>query len=127
MAMKDFSILLEKINASSNKKDIGLVSGFNAYAQYIEVVCKTQKGELVSNMNLGSNYFSYMFSGQLNLPALQNSMAAYIQSAIPDIHNVNVQTQYISQDVYQFIITYSLTNGLSSQNNSTTFVEVEIA
>jgi phage baseplate assembly protein W len=126
MPIKDFSILLEKISSTTTKKDVGLVSGFNAYAQYIEVVCKTQKGELVSNMNLGSNYFSYIFSGQADLPAMQTSMAAYIQSAIPHIYNVRVFTQYTSQTMFQFMIIYSVSDGLSSQMNSTTFVEVEI-
>ena len=64
MALKDFSILLEKIYTDSSKKDLAVVSGFNAYSQYIEAVCKTQKGELVSNMNLGSDYFKYIFNGQ---------------------------------------------------------------
>lgn len=126
MATKDFSILLEKVSVTDAKKDISLVTGFNAYAQYIEVVCKTQKGELVSNMNLGSNYYEYIFNGQADLPALQNSMAGYIQAVIPKITNVKVITQYSSANQFQFIVYYSISDGINTQTNNSTFVEVEI-
>jgi phage baseplate assembly protein W len=126
MALKDFSILLEKVNVTATKKDIGMVSGFNAYAQYIENVCKTQKGELVSNMNLGSNYFSFIFDGQANTGTLENAMAAYIQSAIPALSNVKVTVQYASDTLFQFLINYSVTNGINSQSKASTFIEVEI-
>jgi phage baseplate assembly protein W len=126
MALKDFSILLEKVNVTATKKDIGMVSGFNAYAQYIENVCKTQKGELVSNMNLGSNYFSFIFDGQANTGTLENAMAAYIQSAVPALSNVKVTVQYASDTLFQFLINYSVTNGINSQSKASTFIEVEI-
>ena len=102
--VKDFSILFEKINSSSTKKDIGLVSGFNAYSQYIENICKTQKGELVSDISLGSDYFSYIFDGQANPGILENNMAAYISSAIPVLINVKVKLEYASDNVFQFLI-----------------------
>lgn len=126
MAFKDFSILLEKVSVSNSQKDISLVTGFNAYSQYIEMVCKTQKGELVSNNNLGSNYFNYIFDGQANLPALESSLAGYIQAAIPQITNVAVKTQYSSADQFQFVVYYSVSDGINKQSNNTTFVEVEI-
>ena len=53
MAIKDFSILFEPVTTTNNKKDISLVSGFNAISQYIEHVLKTQKGELVSETIAG--------------------------------------------------------------------------
>jgi len=126
MAKKDFSILLEKINISGPKKDIGTVSGFNAYAQYIEVVLKTQKGELLSNMNLGSNYFDYIFDGQANLPALQASLAGYLQAAIPKLYNISVVTTYATMNSFQFTVTYSLSDGIAMQTDATTFVEVNL-
>jgi hypothetical protein len=126
MAIKDFSILLEKINSSSTKKDIGLVSGFNAYSQYIENVCKTQKGELVSDINLGSDYFSYIFDGQANIGLLENNMAAYINSAIPSLTNVKVNVQYASDTVFQFLIYFSTSDGIIKQSNTSTFIEVEL-
>jgi len=126
MAIKDFSILFEKINSSSTKKDIGLVSGFNAYSQYIENVCKTQKGELVSDINLGSDYFSYIFDGQANTGLLENNMAAYISSAIPSLTNVKVNLQYSSDKVFQFLIYFSTSDGILKQSNVSTFIEVEL-
>ena len=51
MAIRDFSILFEPVQTATSNKDISLVSGFNAISQYIEHVLKTQKGELISNMN----------------------------------------------------------------------------
>ena len=126
MAKKDFSILLEKVSINNAKKDISLVSGFNAYAQYIEVVCKTQKGELVSDMSLGSNYFEYIFNGQADLPALETSLAGYIQSSIQNLTNVRVNTQYSSIDQFQFLVYYSVSDGINKQTDNTTFIEVEI-
>lgn len=126
MAKKDFSILLEKINSVGGLTDIATVSGFNAYSQYIEVILKTQKGELVSDMNLGSDYFSYIFESQVNLPALQTTLAGSLQAAIPSIYNVSVNTTYVSIDSFQFLVTYSLTDGIVQQQDSTTFVEVNL-
>jgi len=126
MALKDFSILLEKINTRAAKKDISLVSGYNAYAQYIENVCKTQKGELVSDINFGSNYFTYIFGGQADVGALQGSLASYIEAGIPSINDVTVQVENITDTSYQFFITYSITDGINSQNNASTLIEVEI-
>jgi hypothetical protein len=126
MALKDFSILLEKINVNSTKKDISLVSGFNAYTQYIESVCKTQKGELISNMDLGSDYFAYIFDGQADIGALEVSMAAYIQAAIPDISNVSVSVEYASDTNFQFLVNYELSNGISKQSKANAFIEVDI-
>lgn len=126
MAKKDFSILLEKVSINNAKKDISLVTGFNAYAQYIEVVCKTQKGELVSDMSLGSNYFEYIFDGQADLPALETSLAGYIQAAIPNLTNVRVNTEYSSVDQFQFLVYYSVSDGINKQTDNTTFIEVEI-
>lgn len=124
--LKDFSILLEKINTKAIKKDISMVSGFNAYSQYIENVCKTQKGELVADLNFGSDYFSYIFAGQNDVGGLEAALASYIQASIPQVYNVKVTLQYASETVYQFFIEYSLNNGINSQSNASTFIEVEL-
>lgn len=126
MAVRDFSILLEKINSNSSKKDLGMVSGFNAYAQYIENVCKTQKGEVVSSMDMGSNFFSFIFNGQADTGVLENSLAAYIQAAIPSISGVRVHTDYASDASFQFSVFYSVYDGIRAQSNAMTFVEVEL-
>ena len=126
MALKDFSILLEKINVTSTNKDLALVSGFNAYTQYIENVCKTQKGELVSNMDLGSDYFNYIFDGQADLGSLEVSLAAYIQAAIPALSNVSVNVEYVSDTSFQFLVSYAVTDGLKTQAKANAFIEVTL-
>ena len=126
MALKDFSILLEKVNVTNTKKDIGMVSGFNAYAQYIENICKTQKGELVGDVTLGSDYYSYIFSGQADLGVLQNALAAYIDAAVPNISKVSVVVNSFTETSIQFTVFYSVSNGINNQANASTFIEVEI-
>lgn len=126
MAKKDFSILFEKISNTSGSKDIAMVSGYNSYAQQIEVVCKTQKGELVSDMNLGSNFYTYAFNGGTNQGLLESSLAAYIQAAIKTILNVKVKLQYFSENNFQFIVSYSVSDGISKTTAASAFVEVEL-
>lgn len=126
MALKDFSILLEKATTTASLKDISTVSGFNAYSQYIETVLKTQKGELVSNMNLGSDFYRYIFSGKGDYGSLEAALAAYIQSAITEFTEVQVKLEYASETTFQFFITYSVSNGINSQSKASTFIEVEI-
>lgn len=125
MELKDFSILLEPIQTSSSKKDISIVTGFNAITQYIENVMKTQKGELVSDMNLGSDYFSYIF-GSPDKGVLEAQLAAYIEAAIPKLKNIKVNLIYFSEDQLQFEIRYSIFNiGINSQKDASCFIEVQ--
>lgn len=126
MALKDFSILLEKVSTTSSYKDLAVVSGFNAYSQYISAICKTQKGELVSNMDLGSDYFKYIFNGQANTGALEISMAAYIYAAIPALANVQVQITYMSDTIIKFLVTYLISDGINTQNKASTYIEVQL-
>jgi hypothetical protein len=126
MATKDFSILLEKVNTRATAKDISLVSGYNAYSQYIENVCKTQKGELVADINFGSDYFNYIFAGQADIGSLEAALAAYIEASITSITNVVVKTQNVTDTVFEFFITYSISDGINAQNNASTLIEVEI-
>lgn len=124
MAIKDFSILFEPVTTTNSKKDISLVSGFNAISQYIEHVLKTQKGELVSDMNLGADYFTYIFGTQ-DKSVLELSVSAYIEASIPQIRNVRTQLVYYSTDILQFEIFFSLYDGIREQNNISCFIEVE--
>jgi len=124
MAIKDFSILLEPINTITTKKDIGMVSGYNAIVQYMETVMKTQKGELISNMDLGSDYFNYSF-GTDDKAVLELNLASYIEAAMVQIRNVKVRLIYYSQDRLQFEVNFSLLNGIKIQNNISCFIEVE--
>lgn len=124
MALKDFSILLEPVNTIYTKKDISLVSGYNYVVQSIEHIMKTQKGELISNMDLGSDYFSYSFGTQ-DKSFLEINLAAYIQAAIPQVQNVQINMIYYSEDRLQFEVKFSLFDGVKSQNNISCFIEVE--
>lgn len=125
MAIKDFSILLQPVQTSSTKKDISFVTNFNAISQYIENILKTQKGELISNMSLGSDYFSYIF-GVDDTGVLETDLAAYIESVVPKILNVSVKTLYSDSSKYEFQIFFSIFDGIQIQNNASCFVEVKI-
>lgn len=125
MELKDFSILLEPVQTSSSKKDLSIVTGFNAITQYIENVVKTQKGEIISDMNLGSDYFSYIF-GSSDKGLLETQLAAYIEAAIPKLKNIRVNLTYLSEDQLQFEVRYSIYNiGINSQKNASCFIEVQ--
>lgn len=124
MAIKDFSILFEPVSFYYTKKDISMVSGYNAIVQYIEHIMKTQKGELISNMDLGSDYFTYAF-GTEDKAFLELNLASYIEAAIPQIRSVKVNLVYYSEDRLQFEVKFSLFDGIKSQNNISCFIEVE--
>lgn len=123
--IRDFSILLEPVNTSSNKKDISMVSNYNAYAQYIENVLKTQKNELVSNMNFGSDYYSFIF-GQGDRPVLELKLAAYIQSAIPKLTNIKVKLLSQSNTNLNFNVFFDFYDGIKMQKNLSCSIEVPI-
>lgn len=125
MAIKDFSILLEKVTTAQTRKDISTVSGFNAISQYIEHILRTQKGELISNMSLGSDYFTYIY-GTNDSGALELSLAAYIQSAIPKISDVQVRLLSQSNQLFQMQVSFSIFDGIRYQKNASCFVEVEL-
>jgi hypothetical protein len=123
MAIRDFSILLNQIETAQNKKDIAVVSGYNAVVQYIEHIMKTQKGELVSDMSLGSDYFSYIF-GSADGGGLELNIASYIQAAIPQITDVKVFLISQSDSILSFQIQFSILDGLKVQKNASCFIEV---
>jgi hypothetical protein len=125
MAIRDFSILLEKVDTAQTKKDVGIVTGFNAISQYIEHIMKTQKGELISDMNMGSDYFSYIF-GTNDPGLLELNLAAYIQAAIPQISDVRVDLLSQEDEQLSFQINFSIFDGIKTQNNASCFVEVDL-
>lgn len=126
MPAKDFSILFEKVSTSSGSKDIAIVKNYNAYAQYIENVFKTQKGESISDKGFGSGYYSYIFTGLNNIGQLENELAASVQNSVKNIFSVNVKTQYYSQDMFQFLVTYKISDSINSAAISSAFIEVPI-
>lgn len=123
MAIKDFSVLLEPVQTAYNKKDISLVTGYNAISQYIESIMKTQKGELISNMSLGTDYFTYIF-GSNNTGVMEFNLASYLEAAIPQIRNVKVKLTYYTVSKMEFEVTFSLYDGIKNQNNLSCFIEV---
>lgn len=125
MVNKDFSILLEKIETTSSKKDIAVVSGYNAIAQYIEHILRTQKGELISNMSLGSDYFTYIY-GTNDPGVLETNLAAYIQAAIVKLSDVSVKLLSQSDQLFQLQVIFSVFDGIKFQKNVTCFIEVEL-
>jgi hypothetical protein len=125
MQVRDFSILLEPIQSSTTKKDISLVTGYNAYAQYIEHVLKTQKNELVTNMNFGSDYYSYIF-GTNDVGVLEIKLAAYIQSAIPKLTNIRVLLSSKIETELTFQVFFSFYDGIKFQTDLSCFIEVPI-
>lgn len=126
MSKKDFSILFEKVTTTAGTKDLAVVKGYNAYAQYIENILKTQKGEIISNMSLGSDYYNYIFEGTANRGAIETSLAAYISSAIKNIFNVRVTLKVVTESYFEFIINYDISDGITKISNASTFIEVEL-
>lgn len=126
MSKKDFSILFEKVTTSSGTKDLALVRGSNAYAQYIENILKTQKGEIISNMSLGSDYYNYIFEGTANRGSIETALASYISASIKNIFNVRVTLKVATESYFEFIINYDISDGINKISNASTFIEVEL-
>jgi len=126
MALKDFSITFQKIKTSTDKKDVSIVTGFNAIAQYIEHICKTQKGELPDNMNLGSDYFNYIFDGHADLGIMEIKLAADILAMIPGLNDVKVNVITFTDNILVFEVYYSFNDGINKQQKSSCFIEVEL-
>lgn len=124
MAFKDFSITLQKVKTSAITNDIGMVSGFNAIAQYIENITKTQKGEIPSDYNFGSDYFNYIFNGSADAGVMELKLAADIASKIPQLIDVRVSLIDFTETNINFEIFYSLNDGINKQKNSSCLIEV---
>lgn len=126
MQTRDFSILFEKIPTTSSTTDIAMVSGYNSIVQKITHLFNTNKGELSSDQNFGSNYYVYLFDPVSNKSTLEKNMSYYIEASIQGVTNVVVQLSYFSQSLLQFKITFSYFDGLNIQNNIYCFVEVSL-
>jgi hypothetical protein len=125
MIVRDFSILLEPVNTTASKKDVSLVSGYNAYAQYIEHVMKTQKKELVSNMNLGTDYFTYIF-GTNDRGVMEENLSAYVEAAIPKLADVKVRLTEQYENEMFFNVTFTFFDGIKIQKNISCSIEVPL-
>jgi hypothetical protein len=125
MPTKDLNILGLKVATPTNQKSLSIVTGYNSYVQKIEHICKTQKGELPSDMNLGSDYFNFLFDPAGNKNFLQTNLENYIQAAVYEIRNVKVLVSSFTQTKIYLIVNFSLADSIKEQISSCT-VEVDI-
>lgn len=126
MQNTDFSILLEKIPSTNSNTDIAMVSGYNSIVQKISHLFNTNKGELTSDKNFGSDYYVYMFDPVSNKEVLENTMSHYIQASIQGVTDVTVQLFSYTQTLLQFKVKFGYFDGLKLQSNIYCNIEVNI-
>ena len=126
MQNTDFSILLEKIPSTNISTDIAMVSGYNSIVQKISHLFNTNKGELTSDKNFGSDYYVYMFDPVSNKSVLENTMSHYIQASIQGVTDVTVELFSYTQSLLQFKIKFGYFDGLKLQSNIYCNIEVNI-
>jgi hypothetical protein len=126
MQNTDFSILLEKIPSNNSNTDIAMVSGYNSIVQKISHLFNTNKGELTSDKNFGSDYYVYMFDPVSNKSLLENTMSHYIQASIQGVTDVTVELFSYTQSLLQFKVKFGYFDGLKLQSNIYCNIEVNI-
>ena len=126
MKNTDFSILLEKIPSTNSNTDIAMVSGYNSIVQKISHLFNTNKGELTSDKNFGSDYYVYIFDPISNKSLLENTMSHYIQASIQGVTNVTVELFSYTQSLLQFKVKFGYFDGLKLQSNIYCNIEVNI-
>jgi|694.fasta_scaffold43399_9 hypothetical protein len=126
MQNTDFSILLEKIPSTNSNTDIAMVSGYNSIVQKISHLFNTNKGELTSDKNFGSDYYVYMFDPVSNKEVLENTMSHYIQASIQGVTDVTVELFSYTQTLLQFKVKFGYFDGLKLQSNIYCNIEVNI-
>ena len=126
MQNTDFSILLEKIPSTNSTTDIAMVSGYNSIVQKISHLFNTNKGELTSDKNFGSDYYVYMFDPVSNQSVLENTLSHYIQASIQGVTDVNVELFSYTQRLLQFKVKFGYFDGIKLQSNIYCNIEVNI-
>ena len=126
MQNTDFSILLEKIPSTNSTTDIAMVSGYNSIVQKISHLFNTNKGELTSDKNFGSDYYVYMFDPVNNKSVLENILSHYIQASIQGVTDVNVELFSYTQRLLQFKVKFGYFDGIKLQSNIYCNIEVNI-
>jgi hypothetical protein len=124
MKNKDFSILLEKIPSTAEKTDIAVVTGYNATVQKITHLFNTNKGELPSDSNFGSDYYIYLFDPVGNKSNLEANLANYIRASIPELNSAKVTLESYSETKITFNVKFSYFDGLIMKSNIQCTVEV---
>jgi hypothetical protein len=125
MSTKDLNILGLKVTTANSKKDLSLVTGYNSYVQKIENICKTNKGELPSNINLGSDYYTFIFNPVGNKQIIETNLEAYIKNAIYDLTNIVVKVASFTTSQIILNISFSVKTGLTKQQLACT-IEVDL-
>ena len=126
MQNTDFSILLEKIPSTNSNTDIAMVSGYKSIVQKISHLFNTNKGELTSDKNFGSDYYVYMFDPVSNKEVLENTMSHYIQASIQGVTDVTVELFSYTQTLLQFKVKFGYFDGIKLQSNIYCNIEVNI-
>jgi len=126
MQNTDFSILLEKIPTTNSTTDIAMVSGYNSIVQKISHLFNTNKGELTSDKNFGSDYYVYIFDPISNKEVLENTMSHYIQASIQGVTDVTVELFSYTQSILQFKVKFGYFDGIKLQSNIYCNIEVNI-
>jgi len=115
MPTLDFNILGNKVSTTTATKDLAVVSEYNSYVQKIENICKLQKGEIPSAMNLGSDYYSFIFNPSSNKKLLETNLENYIKSGIKEITNVKVTVAYSNETKVILNVLFSLLDNTDQQ------------
>lgn len=125
MATRDLNILGLKITSTNNKKDISFVNGYNSYVQKIENVCRLQKNEIPSAMNMGVDYYVFLFNPVSNKNTMEQSIANSIVNAISDIQDVDVDIIYYTENTITMNVTF-VPSKLIQKNPTTCKIEVSL-
>jgi hypothetical protein len=125
MATKDFNILARKVTSSNNKKDISFVTGYNAYVQKIENVCRLQKNEIPSSVYMGVDYYVFLFNPVSNKNIMEQAIENSIVNAIYDIQNVNVEITNYTETNVTLKVTFTPSK-LINKNPTTCQIEVSL-
>ena len=124
MQSKDFSILFEKIPATTEKTDIAMVTGYKSVVQKINHLFNTNKGEMVSDRYFGSDLFVYLFDPVGEKSVLEANLGNYIQSSISGLLKVVVTLISYTETLIRFKVSFSYFDGLKIYDNVTCFIEV---
>jgi hypothetical protein len=126
MKTKDFSILFEKVNTSSTKKDISFVDGYNYFVQQIELILKSKKGEILSDKNMGTDIYSYQYNPRSNRQSMELLLRTNIEYSIKKIFNVQVNLQYSSPEKMIFEVSFDSNYGTNTITKSFCTIEVPL-
>jgi hypothetical protein len=125
MYNKDFNILGLKIDSLNNKKDISFVTDINSYVQKIENICRTQKNEIPSQINLGVNYYDFIFNPISGRGVLEQSLEAALNLGIKSLKKTKVKVvSYTDTNIY-LDVTFSVRYN-NTENSTTCRIEVEL-